>query len=50
MCSGLAAKMDTALKGKCGTRGYWAPEMVKGDQYLASGDWCVWRIEMPFRH
>jgi serine/threonine protein kinase len=36
---GLAAKMDTALKGKCGTRGYWSPEMVKGDQYLASGDW-----------
>lgn len=36
---GLAAKMDTALKGKCGTRGYWAPEMVKGDQYLASTDW-----------
>jgi serine/threonine protein kinase len=36
---GLAAKMDTALKGKCGTRGYWAPEMVKGDQYLASADW-----------
>ena len=20
---GLAAKLDTALKGKCGTRGYW---------------------------
>jgi hypothetical protein len=26
--------VETALKGKCGTRGYWAPEMVKGDQYL----------------
>ena len=36
---GLAAKLDTALKGKCGTRGYWSPEMVKGDQYLYSGDW-----------
>jgi len=36
---GLAAKMDTALKGKCGTRGYWAPEMVRGGQYLSSGDW-----------
>ena len=36
---GLAAKVESALKGKCGTRGYWAPEMVKGDQYLFSGDW-----------
>ena len=37
---GLAAKItESALKGKCGTRGYWAPEMVKGNQYLASGDW-----------
>ena len=26
---GLAAKLNTALKGKCGTRGYWPPEMVK---------------------
>ena len=26
---GLAAKVETALKGKCGTRGYWSPEMVK---------------------
>jgi len=36
---GLAAKVSTVLKGKCGTRGYWSPEMVKGDQYLYSGDW-----------
>ena len=36
---GLAARVDRALKGKCGTRGYWSPEMVKGDQYLYSGDW-----------
>ena len=26
---GLAAKVSTVLKGKCGTRGYWSPEMVK---------------------
>lgn len=26
---GLAAKVETAIKGKCGTRGYWSPEMVK---------------------
>ena len=31
--------METALKGKCGTRGYWAPEMVRGSQYLYSVDW-----------
>merc|ERR1719238_2306229 len=43
---GLAAKMDTALKGKCGTRGYWAPEMVKGDQYLASGDWWSFGVTL----
>ncbi|KAL1528188.1 hypothetical protein AB1Y20_009547 [Prymnesium parvum] len=37
---GLAASVsDAALKGKCGTRGYWAPEMVKGEQYLYSVDW-----------
>jgi len=37
---GLTAKVTKhALKGRCGTRGYWAPEMVKGDQYLYSVDW-----------
>ena len=37
---GLAANVsEAALKGKCGTRGYWAPEMVKGEQYLYSVDW-----------
>lgn len=36
---GLTAKVASALKGKCGTRGYWAPEMVKGDQYIYSADW-----------
>ena len=28
-----------AIKQCSGTRGYWAPEMVKGDRYLYSGDW-----------
>ena len=37
--SELTAKVASALKGKCGTRGYWAPEMVKGDQYIYSADW-----------
>mmetsp|Transcript_26241 Transcript_26241/g.66648 ORF Transcript_26241/g.66648 Transcript_26241/m.66648 type:complete len:647 (+) Transcript_26241:129-2069(+) len=43
---GLAAKVETALKGKCGTRGYWSPEMVKGDQYLYSGDWWSLGVTM----
>lgn len=37
---GLAASVaDSPLMGRCGTRGYWSPEMVKGDLYLTSGDW-----------
>ena len=36
---GLAASVaDSPLRGRCGTRGYWSPEMVKG-LYLTSGDW-----------
>jgi serine/threonine protein kinase len=32
---GLTSKVSkAAIKGRCGTRGYWAPEMVKGDRYL----------------
>ena len=30
---GLTAKVASALKGKCGTRGYWAPEMVARRSY-----------------
>ncbi len=42
---GLAARVEhRAVSGKCGTRGYWAPEMVKGDPYTFSSDWY------PFSH
>ena len=39
---GLACPMPgNGLKGKCGTRGFWAPEMLKGggERYFLTVDW-----------
>ena len=37
---GLACHMGrNGLKGKCGTRGYWSPEMLSGERYFLSTDW-----------
>ena len=37
---GLACHMPSnGLKGKCGTRGYWSPEMLSGERYTLSTDW-----------
>lgn len=46
---GLAARAsDAGLKGKCGTRGYWAPEMLKGEGYSYSVDW--WSLGVTVRN
>jgi serine/threonine protein kinase len=38
---GLACQMSSiGLKGRCGTRGFWAPEMLKsGEKYFLTVDW-----------
>ena len=37
---GLACHISSnGLKGKCGTRGFWSPEMLSGERYFLSTDW-----------